>query len=132
MLDLEMVTQRTGHSGLERMGAPYTEGVTPPRAGMSGEELSWTPDGRYVIAGSVDGTVCVWDVDPPPEDVAAWEGRPPAGPECTLRPIQQFDGHKGRATRVVRFNPRIAMLVTGGAPELAFWLPETPSVAVAS
>jgi hypothetical protein len=49
--------ERTGPSnimGLSRsIIAPYQESYTPrPNAGISGQEVSWTPDSRYVISGS--------------------------------------------------------------------------------
>jgi hypothetical protein len=49
--------ERTGPSnimGLSRsIIAPYQESYTPrPNSGISGQEVSWTPDSRYVISGS--------------------------------------------------------------------------------
>jgi len=39
-----------------------------------------------------------------------------------LQPLTTLDGHPG-PSRCVRFNPRLAMIVSAGA-ELAFWLPD--------
>jgi COMPASS component SWD2 len=40
----------------------------------------------------------------------------------TIQPITTLEGHDG-PVRSVRFNPKSAMLASGGR-ELAFWLPE--------
>ncbi|PKI82471.1 Swd2p [Malassezia vespertilionis] len=98
-----------GHVGLER--APGHSIGMIPQAGISGEELSWTPDGRMVIAASATGQLCVWHI---PE-------KPPSAP-VTLKPSAMLNGHEGVA-RVVAFNPRCAQLATAGA-QLALWLPD--------
>lgn len=98
-----------GHVGLERAEGASVGMV--PSAGISGQELCWTPDGRMVIAGSATGQLCVWVV---PDHV------PPA-PE-TIPPRGSMNGHGG-LPRVVEFNPRSAQLSTAGA-EVAFWLPD--------
>jgi len=85
----------------------------------SGEDISWSPDSRYVLAGSQDGKISIWDVNPPD---SSQPSRAPFGPENTLRPMQVLEGHKGNPARVVNFNPKLGMLVSGGM-ELAFWLP---------
>ena len=70
----------------------------------------------------------MWDVNPPEDDLEARKDRPPAGPECTLRPIKILEGHKS-PSRVVRFNPRYSMFVSGATNELAFWLADTSEIA---
>jgi len=119
---LDLQYRLEGHTGLERLGAPATEGITPPRPGASGGEVSWTPDSRFVVCGSLDGKLFIWDVHPPEGDESLLM-RQPAGPETTLGPIRALDGHGGKPSRVVAFNPKYGMMASGGN-ELVFWLPE--------
>ncbi|GAA5943620.1 WD-repeat containing protein SWD2 [Sporobolomyces koalae] len=107
--------------GLERaVVAPYERPIEPA-AGLSSEEVKWSPDGRYVIGGSIDGSLHVWDVAPPASERAA--DRPEPGPACTLYPIKTTEGHLRGPSRVVAVNPKSAMIATAGN-ELAFWLPD--------
>ncbi|BGO96079.1 hypothetical protein NBRC10512_007189 [Rhodotorula toruloides] len=110
-------------TGLERaITAPYDRPMEPA-AGISSEEVRWTPDGRYVVSGSVDGRLHVWDVAPPEAELAKlYPSRPAPGPECTLHPMTSFEGHLGGPSRALAFNPRQAMMASAGF-ELAFWLP---------
>lgn len=120
--------------GLERAVASPYDRPMEPSAGLSSEEVKWTPDGRFVVGGrsislsmclssvtnplaalcpgSIDGKIHVWDVAPPPEQ------RPPhypqPGPYCTLLPIRSIDGHVGGPSRAVAFNPRTAMFASAG------------------
>ncbi|GAA5830433.1 hypothetical protein JCM3766R1_002717 [Sporobolomyces carnicolor] len=108
--------------GLERAMIPPHERPIEPHAGLSGEEVKWSPDGRYVIGGSVDGSLHIWDVAPPPSEASP--DRPAPGPSCTLYPIKSIESaHPRGPCRVVGFNPKSAMLATAGN-ELAFWLPD--------
>ncbi|KAI0292112.1 WD40-repeat-containing domain protein [Russula brevipes] len=86
-----------GHTGLERRRLDTPVSIEPQR-GCSGEEVSWTPDSKFIVGGGLDGRICVWD------------------------PLVKMDGHPGPA-RCVRFNPRLTMMATAGA-ELAFWIPD--------
>ncbi|KAF7327529.1 WD-REPEATS-REGION domain-containing protein [Mycena kentingensis (nom. inval.)] len=113
-----LLAKLEGHVGLERrmMTAPS---IIQPVKGCSGEEVGWTPDSKFVVAGSLDGKILVWDtqnlpIKTGPVDLTA--------PPLRLQPIVTLDGHPG-PSRCVRFNPRLAMLCTAGA-ELAFWLPD--------
>lgn len=113
-----LLAKLEGHVGLERrrLGTPI--GIEPQR-GISGEEVSWTPDSRFVISGSLDGKVVVWDVQKLPEKQGDVD---PKSPPLRLQPLVNLEGHPG-PSRCARFNPRFAMMVTAGA-ELAFWLPD--------
>lgn len=107
-----------GHIGLERRRLDTPISIEPQR-GCSGEEVSWTPDSKYVVGGGLDGRICVWDV----QNIPSREGTV----DLTLAPVRiqplaKTDGHPGPA-RCVRFNPRLAMMATAGA-ELAFWTPD--------
>ncbi|BGP20720.1 hypothetical protein JCM10213_001036 [Rhodosporidiobolus nylandii] len=110
--------------GLERAIAPPHERPMDPRAGLSSEEVKWSPDGRFVISGSIDGRIHIWDVAPPDgEREKLYPDRPAPGPGCTLYPICSPEGHVGGPSRALAFNPRTAMLASAGF-ELAFWLPD--------
>ncbi|KAG2357418.1 WD40-repeat-containing domain protein [Suillus spraguei] len=56
-----LLAKLEGHVGLERrrMDAPQT---IDPSKGNSGEEVSWTPDSKYVVSGSLNGKIVIWDV----------------------------------------------------------------------
>ncbi|GAA5983746.1 hypothetical protein JCM11641_001742 [Rhodosporidiobolus odoratus] len=110
--------------GLERPIAPPHDRPMEPKAGLSAEEVKWSPDGRFVISGSIDGKMHIWDVAPPDsEREKLYPTRPPPGPKCTLHPIRSTEGHAGGPSRAVAFNPKMAMVASAGF-ELAFWLPE--------
>ncbi|GAA6010991.1 hypothetical protein JCM10207_005460 [Rhodosporidiobolus poonsookiae] len=111
-------------TGLERSPVPPHDRPMEPQAGLSSEELAWSPDGRFVISGSIDGRLHIWDVAPSDADIARlYPDRPPPGPGCTLYPIRSAEGHAGGPSRAVAFNPRSAMVASAGS-ELAFWLPD--------
>lgn len=99
-----------GHVGLERRRLDTPISIEPQR-GCSGEEVSWTPDSKYVVGGGLDGRISVWDVQNIPQR---------EGPvDLTLspmriQPLAKMDGHPGPA-RCLRFNPRLAMMATAGA-----------------
>jgi COMPASS component SWD2 len=99
-----------GHIGLERRRLDTPISIEPQR-GCSGEEVSWTPDSKYVIGGGLDGRICVWDVQnlPPREGPVDLQLSP-----MRIQPLAKLDGHPGPA-RCVRFNPRLAMMATAGA-----------------
>jgi COMPASS component SWD2 len=91
---------------------------------MSGEELSWSADSNYVLGGSADGSVVVWDLTPPKGEskLEAVQGLPPATlmPAISLRPPGEGDISPARA---VAFNPRYSLLGVGGQ-EFSMWLSE--------
>lgn len=118
---------------------PFLE-PSVPNPGVSGNEVSWSPDGRYVISGcvpssslsllsfntlvltplyirsgAIDGKIHIWDVNPPSGTTTSSSAdRPPPGPNCTLFPLKSHQGHLSGSSRCVGFNPRSGMLVTGG------------------
>jgi COMPASS component SWD2 len=99
-----------GHIGLERrkMGASLN---IEPTKGCSGEEVSWTPDSKYVIGGSLDGKVCIWDL----QNLQTRTGKSDLKiPPTKITPLVTLDGHPG-PSRCVKFNPRLAVTCTAGA-----------------
>ncbi|KAG6844951.1 hypothetical protein H0H87_002065 [Tephrocybe sp. NHM501043] len=106
-----LLAKLEGYVGLERRSLSAPPSIEPAK-GSSGEEVSWTPDSKYVIGGSLDGKVLVWDV----------QGLLPLGnspidakvPLKRIQPLVALDGHPG-PSRCVKFNPRIAMLCTAGS-----------------
>jgi COMPASS component SWD2 len=120
--DGDMIVKLDGFKGLERGKQPGSTGPSIiPHKGISGEELSWTPDSKFVVGGSHDGKVYVWDLSDP----ANLQKVPKGGRVPVLSPCASLEGHPG-PSRCVRINPKWAMMATAGA-ELAFWLPDISS-----
>ncbi|KAI5122539.1 hypothetical protein M0805_005266 [Coniferiporia weirii] len=114
-----LIAKLEGHIGLERVRMEANVGLNPTK-GISGEEVSWTPDSKFILSGSLDGKICIWDVQDLP--VRANEPIDLTRPPKVIAPMTTLEGHPGPA-RCVRFNPRFAMMATAGT-ELAFWLPD--------
>lgn len=106
-----LLAKLEGFTGLERGRLGAQVSLTPVK-GISGEEVSWTPDSKYVVGGSLDGRVLMWDV----QNLPAFQGQAVdlARSPMKLMPMVSLDGHPGPA-RCVKFNPRMAMMVTAGA-----------------
>ncbi|KAG5645539.1 hypothetical protein DXG03_005814 [Asterophora parasitica] len=116
--DGTLLAKLEGHVGLERRSLSAPPSIEPSK-GISGEEVAFTPDSKYVIGGSLDGKVYVWDVQGL-QPRGSKDEPPPAMKR--IQPLASLDGHTG-PSRCVKFNPRSAMLCTAG-PEMAFWLPD--------
>ncbi|KAI0360079.1 WD40 repeat-like protein [Trametes cingulata] len=116
--DGHLLAKLEGHTGLERRKMDIPLNIEPSR-GCSGEEVSWTPDSKFVVSGSLDGKICVWDVQNLPEKQKPVDLK---SPPFRLQPLTVLEGHPG-PSRCVKFNPRFAMMCSAGA-ELAFWLPD--------
>ena len=99
-----------GFIGLERGKTGTHVGMVPGR-GISGSEVSWTPDSKFICGGSQDGRVHVWDLSDP-ETLPS--PSPPGTDPAVLKPAFSLEGHHS-ASRCVRFNPRFMMLVTAGS-----------------
>jgi COMPASS component SWD2 len=65
-------------------------------------EASFTPDAQFVISGSDDGTIHVWET-------------------LTGKEVVVLKGHTG-PTSVVQWNPK-TMMMASGCTNLAFWIP---------
>lgn len=103
-----LLVKLEGHVGLERSRMNASPSVNPTK-GISGEEVSWTPDSKFVIGGSLDGKICIWDL-------SELHPSPLEGPVPLLKrvkPIHTLEGHPSPA-RCVKFNPRYAMMATAG------------------
>lgn len=105
-----LLAKLEGHVGLERRKINAKETIEPQR-GISGEEVSWTPDSRYIVGGSLDGKIMVWDVQNLPVKEGPIDNKTHP---LRLQPIAKLDGHPG-AARCVKFNPRLAMMCSAGA-----------------
>lgn len=105
-----LLAKLEGFVGLERRRQDAPISIDPVK-GNSGEEVSWTPDSKYVVGGSLDGRLVVWDVQSLPIRSGAVDLKSP--PMC-IQPLSSLDGHPGPA-RCVKFNPRLAMMVSAGA-----------------
>ncbi|EST05540.1 WD40 repeat [Kalmanozyma brasiliensis GHG001] len=109
----QVVARLIGHEGLEKASGVSIGMVA--EAGISGQEVCWTPDGKWVMSGSADGSVVFWYIDL--QEASRNEFR-------NLRPRYKQTGHDG-VSRVLAFNPRHAQFMSAGA-EVAFWLPDLP------
>lgn len=112
-----VIAKLEGHTGLERKSLTSPPTVDPA-PGISREEVTWTPDSKFVVGGSLDGRILVWDVqnlrplDPPPPSDDSMNPRP-TFPPIRIQPLTVLDGHPG-PSRCVKFNPRFAMMATAG------------------
>ncbi len=93
-----------GHQGLEKASGSAMGMVA--EAGISGQEVCWTPDGKWVMSGSADGSVKFWYIDL--DEARRNEFR-------ELRPRHTQTGHE-EASRVLAFNPRHAVSTTALLP----------------
>lgn len=91
-----VVARLIGHEGLEK--APGVSVGMTAEAGISGHEVCWTADGKWILSGSADGSVVFWQLDL--EEASRNEFR-------NLKPRYKQSGHDG-ASRVLAFNPRFA------------------------
>jgi len=108
-----LLAKLIGHVGLER-GKIGKEIQPQPIRGISGNEVSWTPDSKYVVGGSQDGKILVWDCT-----VLLDAGGNAKIPEKKnepkiVEPIHKLEGHPG-PSRCVQFNTRWAMMATAGS-----------------
>ncbi|KAM6504271.1 WD40-repeat-containing domain protein [Amanita muscaria] len=113
-----LIAKLEGHVGLERRSINSPPSIEPSR-GCSGEEVSWTPDSKYVLGGSLDGKILIWDVQNLPGRSGEVDLKIPP---MLIPPLTALDGHPG-PSRCLRFNPRLVMMCSAGA-DLAFWLPD--------
>lgn len=76
-----------------------------------GEELCWTPDSKWIISGSTNGDIHMWDMAPPP-------GKSRLDPadytSATVVPNVTLPGASRGASRAVRFHPRLCEMAVGG------------------
>jgi COMPASS component SWD2 len=105
-----LLAKLEGFTGLERRSPGAPLGIEPVK-GISGEEVSWTPDSKYVVGGSLDGKILIWDVQNLPVKTGEVDL---SAPPAKIQPMTTLDGHPGPA-RCVKFNPRLAMMCTAGS-----------------
>jgi COMPASS component SWD2 len=105
-----LLAKLEGHKGLERRSTQSPANIEPVK-GSSGEEVGWTPDSKYVVGGSLDGKIVIWDVQQLPVRTGDVDLKVPP---MRLLPLTALDGHPG-ASRCVKFNPRLAMICSAGA-----------------
>ncbi|EJU04611.1 WD40 repeat-like protein [Dacryopinax primogenitus] len=117
----DLLARLEGHQGLERGKHPGAAADIVPRRGISGQEVTFTPDSKFVISGSHTGRWHAWDLLNKEETMSGAL----VGKEQEVRTVLPSFGLEGHSApvRCVRWNPRFAMMATAGE-ELAFWLPE--------
>ncbi|KAG8950522.1 member of Set1p complex, histone methyl transferase [Tulasnella sp. 419] len=108
--DGTLLAKLEGFKGLEG-GKNGTYGVKSSK-GISGEEVSWTSDSKFIVSGSSTGKIYFWNASeiPPPENFKEGGAEEPK----VILPIITLDGHPG-PSRCVRFNSRYQMMVSAGA-----------------
>ncbi|KAL1732306.1 WD40-repeat-containing domain protein [Schizophyllum commune] len=117
-----IIAKLEGHVGLERRSTNAQVTIEPVR-GCSGEEVSWTPDSKYVVSGSLDGKIIMWHMEPLSNMMEKKnEDERKTMAMIQIPPLVKLDGHPG-PSRCVKFNPRLLMMASAGQ-ELAFWLPD--------
>ncbi|CAG8594580.1 2281_t:CDS:2, partial [Ambispora leptoticha] len=80
--------------------------------GYGGDDTCFTPNGAFVISGSQDGLINIWDINT--STVL----------QSDLRPCKQLEGHT-KPTQVVQFNPRYMCMISA-CHEMVFWEPMPP------
>lgn len=105
-----VVARLVGHEGLERASGTAMGMVA--EAGISGHEVCWSPDGKWVLSGSADGSVVFWHIDL--DEARRNEFR-------NLRPRFKQSGHDG-TSRVLAFNPRFARKWAGHPAQCCSWM----------
>lgn len=84
---------------------------------LSGEEVCWTSDSHWVLSGSPDGSIAVWDLTAPNGQTKLEPLSGPNEPAPTLKPttvLRPSNEAPVPASRAVQFNPRYGMLAVGG------------------
>lgn len=89
-------------------------------AGISGTECGWTPDGKYAFSVSGNKDVAFWNVTDKEEGN---QNSTQTRTASDLAPTFSLDAYPGKFIRSAVFNPRNAMMATGG-DQVALWLPE--------
>lgn len=112
-------------------------------AGAHGSgDCCFAPDGKHVVAGNADGSLCIWDltmpkspdkslpvakqIKPPPRSTAANLFGGASGGGTSGGFGQKNDTQGVDRPALVAFNPRYAMLATGDT-NLYMWLPTSNS-----
>ncbi|WWC68317.1 uncharacterized protein I206_102242 [Kwoniella pini CBS 10737] len=138
-IDLVPLRRLVGHQGLERDKNGNKQPGT--KRGISGEEVSFTSDSKFIISGSSDGSILFWDLIDDPitkigsegqilltrkelengkKDVKSIQWHTLPIPDLKAKVI--LKGGNG-PSRAVKFNHRLQMFAVGGE-DLTFWLPE--------
>lgn len=106
--DGSLLARLEGFRGLEGGKTGDHFGVMPVK-GISGEEVGWTTDSKFIVSGSQPGKIYFWDSSMIPATPA------PEGENAkVLTPVVTLDGHPG-PSRCVKFNPRYQMFASAGA-----------------
>ena len=84
--------------------------------------MCFTSDSRYVLSGSADGSICIWDLGKEKIETGAAvdDASHPSRsqPAATLTPTRVVRagsaGETQAVSRAVRINPRYGMMAVGG------------------
>ncbi|KAH0553103.1 hypothetical protein GP486_006709 [Trichoglossum hirsutum] len=98
-----------------KSNAPASRAAPGRQEGVPGQgDACFTPDGRYVVGGTNEDNMYVWDTQKEPSQ------------DLVLKPEHELE-FKGSRGAVVAFNPR-HNLFAGGDKEVVFWLPDPHAV----
>jgi len=84
------------HGGIN---ARLVDHVPNPQSGLTSGDVCFTPDGKFVIGGSGDNKIAIWDIQQPPR-------------ENSVSPVHKLDAKGFGTPSVVAINPRSALLAT--------------------
>ncbi|KAG6854386.1 hypothetical protein C0991_007377 [Blastosporella zonata] len=122
-----LLAKLEGHVGLERRSLSAPPSIEPAK-GSSGEEVSWTPDSKYVIGGSLDGKVLVWDLQSLEPKVGSIDLK--LHPK-KIKPLVALDGHPGpsrmRISALLTTVAAFVLSVSGGRCSVLRYLVDIPS-----
>lgn len=98
--------RKSGHSG--RPGPNGSSSEIASKVPSQGD-LCVAPDGQFLLSGSSEDGVLVWDISKPTSS------------NQVLEPLEQLPGHSKAA--IIGYNPRTNLLATGDK-DLTLWLPD--------
>lgn len=111
-------TNRVNPSDLGALRERQSDRKAVGSVGASGQgDACLSPDGRYVVGGSGESAVYVWDPQ------GGEFGSAAEGADRVLRPSAELTSKGTGAAAVVAYNPRHNLLVTAD-DAVVFWLPE--------
>ncbi|KAI9678645.1 MAG: member of Set1p complex, histone methyl transferase [Caeruleum heppii] len=100
--------------------APGTSSPEAEKSGIAGQgDVCLSPDGRYVVGGGGQDSLCIWDALAAPTTTSD-----PANGAAVKKPLHpQWELEAKGPAAVVAFNPRLNLCVSADR-EVVFWVPD--------